>query len=120
MAVGRLDLHSHPAQRLGDALVGPHRQRLVADELEAAVLTGEQAAGEPQDGACVAAVDRRPRRTQAAQADALHANVVVAVVGHLDAAGAHDVDRRERVGGSPEAANAALPVCDRGEQYRPL
>ena len=43
----------------------------------------------------------------------LHPEVVVAVVRHLDAAGADDVDRRQRVGGAPEPADAALAVGDR-------
>ena len=69
-AVGRGDRRSHLGQRVDDP---PHRaagERLVAGELEAAVLEGEDPGDEAHERAGVAAVERCVGRAEAAQADA--------------------------------------------------
>src|SRR5207249_915407 len=104
VAVGGLDLRTHAPERLGDALVRAHRQRGVADQLEPAALPRQDPGEETEDGAGVPAVDRRRRRTQATQPGAVDADVVVAVVLDVDAAGADDFDRGEGVTGAAEAA----------------
>ena len=67
---------AHPAERLGDALHRPRRERRVADELEAARLAGEHArrAGASASRRCRSR--SRPRASQAPQADAVHAQRV--------------------------------------------
>ena len=57
-------------ERLGDPLHRARAERLVAGELEAALLAGEQAGQQAHQRAGVAAVDRRVRRAQPAQAGA--------------------------------------------------
>ncbi len=114
MAVGRLHLGPHPAQRRRDALHRPRRQRLVAGERELAVLPGEDAGTEAHERARVAAVDRAG--PQAAQADAPDDEVVVGDVLDLGAERAHRVDRRLRVARAAEAVHARLPLAERADQ----
>ncbi len=57
VAVRRLDVPAHPAQRIGDAFLRTGGERLVADELEGAFLPGEQARQQAHHRAGVAAID---------------------------------------------------------------
>ena len=61
LAVGALDARAHLGERVGDPVDRPAAERLVAVELEAALLAGEDAGEQPQRRARVAAVDRRVR-----------------------------------------------------------
>ena len=115
MPVGRLDLCAHPAQRLGDALHRAGRQRFIAGQREAAVLERQEPDDQARQRARVATVDRRG--LQAAQADAVH-HELVAVVVDLHAERAHRRERRQRVARASEAANDRLTVRDGAEQQR--
>ena len=120
MPVRRLHTGAHLPERLGDPLLRPARERLVADELESPVLAGENSGGKPHDRPRVAEVERPVRRTQPAQADAADANRLGAVVVDLRPELPHDRERRLRVRRAPEAVDPALPVRDRTEQHRAL
>ena len=120
MPVGRLHAGAHLPQRLGDPLLGPARERLVADELEAPLLAGEDPGRKPQDRPGIAEVERDVRRPQPAQADAADANRLGAVVVDLGPELPDDRERRLRVRRAPEAVDPALPVRDRAEQHRAL
>ena len=60
-AVRRLDARAHPLQRLGDAVHRSRAKRLVAGELEASFLSGEDSGEQPHERARVAGVDRSVR-----------------------------------------------------------
>ena len=118
MAVGRLDVRAHPAQRLGDPLHRPARERLVADELEAALLAGEDAREQAHERAGVAAVDRLVGRPQPAQADAVDADVSTSSSStstpSARTAAIADSVSPER----PKPRITRLAVRDRAEQHR--
>ena len=116
VAFGRLDGRAHPTQRLGDALHRAPGQRLVADELEPALLAGDEAGEQAHERARVAAVDRRVGRAQPAEPDAAHAHDVVAVFDDLDPERANRRDGRLRVGGAPEAGDQRLPLAHRPDE----
>ncbi len=119
-AAGRLDGGAHRAQRLGDALHRPRPERLVAGELEAAVLAGEDAREQARERAGVRAVDRPVRGAQPAQPDALDAELVVRGLLDHDAERAHCAERRLGVGRAPEAADAGLALRESAEQDGPV
>jgi hypothetical protein len=113
--VRRLDTRAHLAQRLGDAFLGTARERLVADELEAALLAGEDPRSQPHHRPRVAEVERPVRLAQAAQSESPDANRLPGLL-HLRAEVAYDRDRRVGVSGATEALDQALAVRDRAEQ----
>ena len=105
-------------ERLGDALHRPGRERLVTGQREGAVLEREQADDQPRQRAGVAAVDRRG--LQAAQADAVH-DELVAVVVDLGAERAHGARASTEVSPErPKPRTTRLAVRDRAEQQRPV
>ncbi len=116
MAFGRRDRSPHPPQRLGYALHRPRRERLVADELEPALLSGDEPGEESHERARVAAVDRRVRRTQPAETDAVDAKSVDVVLDHLDSERTDGRDRRLRVRRATEARDARLPLADGADE----
>ncbi len=118
--VGRLHAGAHLPQRLGDPLLGPARERLVADELESPLLAGQDPGGEPHNRPGVAEVERGIRRAQPVQADPADENRLRAVVVDLGPELPDDRERRLRVGSAPEAVDSALAVRDRAEQHRAL
>ena len=65
VAVGEREPRAHGFQRLANALHGPPRERLVADEREAPRLRREQAGNHAHRRAGVAAVERVRRRPHA-------------------------------------------------------
>jgi len=113
-ALVRLDFGAHQTERLLHAH-GPGGERLVADQLEPTVLTGQHPGCQTEDGAGVAAVERAVGLREAAQAAAGDPDDLVHDR-YLHAERAHDLDRRVRVGGVTEAAQLALPVGDRAEE----
>jgi hypothetical protein len=72
VTVGRLDLSTHPPERLGDALHRACRERCVADELEAPMLTRKDARDEPHEGSRVRAIETLGGLGDPSQADAAH------------------------------------------------
>src|SRR5581483_10833102 len=68
----------------------------------------------------VAAVDRPPRRAEAAQADPVDAERVVVELLHLDSERTDGGDRRLGVRRAAEAANERLALGDRAEQDGPV
>ena len=114
MAVGRLHLRAHAAQRRRDPLHRPRAQRLVAGERELAVLPREDAGEQAHQRPRVATVDRAG--AQAAQAGAVHDELVVGDVLDLDAERPHRVDGRLRVAGAAEAVHARLALAERADQ----
>ena len=95
---------AHAAERLGDPLHRPPRERLVARQLEApAVLAREDPGDEADERAGVRAVDRAPRRMQPAEPLAEDAQGLGAVLVDVDPERAHRPDRRLGVGGAAEA-----------------
>ena len=120
MAVGRLDPRAHPAERLGDALHRARRERLVADELEAPALAGEDPREQPHQRARVPAVDRRVRLAQAAQADAVDGERVDVLLDDLGAERAHRRDGRLGVRGATEAGDLGRAVADRADHDRAM
>ena len=114
VTVGRLDARAHAAERLGDPAHRPQGQRLVARELEASLLPGDDPGQQAEQCAGVAGGDRP--RLQAAQSDTVDDELVVGDVVDLDAERAHGVDRRLGVGRAAEAEHARLPLADRAEQ----
>jgi hypothetical protein len=119
VAVGRLDPSAHLAQRPRDPLERAARERLVADELEPAVLTGEDPGQEPHQRSGVPAVDRTLRWAQPPQAGAGHPHELAL---ELDARPerSDSVGRRVRVRGGPEPGHRALPLGDRGDEESPV
>ena len=91
--------------------IGRAGQRLVADELEPALLACDEAGEQAHERARVAAVDRRVGRAQPAEPDAAHAHDVVAVLDDLDAERANRRDGRLRVGGAAEAGDQRLSLA---------
>ena len=79
-------------------------------------LPGDDPRQQPEQRAGVRAVDRRIRRAQAPQPDAVHAQLLVAELLDLDAERAHRVDGRHRVGGAPESLHVRLPLAEPAEQ----
>ena len=116
VALGRFDARAHLAQRHGDPLLRPRRERLVADERELALLAGEDARDEAHQRAGVAAVERLGGRDEPAQPAPVHPHDVVGDVDDLDTELTRDGDRRLRVGGATEAADLGFAVGDRAEQ----
>ncbi len=117
MTIRRLDLRAHRPERLGDPLHRPRAERFVADELEAALLPGQDSGEEPHQRARVAAVERACGLCDSTRADALDANPV-AVHLHPTSERAYGGSRRERVLGGPEPVHVALAVGNRSEQER--
>ena len=102
VALGRLDVRAHAPERLRDALHGTGRERVVADELEAALLRGEDPREQAHERPRVRAVDRRLGRTEAAQPHAADSQDVVTLVDDVHAERPHRRDRRLRVGRAAE------------------
>ena len=95
----------HRAQRLGDPLHRAARQRLVADELERALLAGEDARAQPHERARVPAVERAGGLPEPAQARAVDAHRSPST--STPAPSARDRGRgRERVAWRPEAVGS--------------
>ena len=115
-AVRRLDVRSHSLQGFGDTVHGTGAERLVAGELEAPFLSGEDPGEKPHQRARVAGVDRGIRLLQSAEPDAVDDELVVREVVYLDAERADGVDRRLRVGGASEAAHVRLAVGQRADE----
>ena len=111
--------HAHQPERLGDPVERPPGERLVADQLEAARLAGEDAREQPDQGARVAAVDRAVWLVQGAQAAARDPQHV-AVVGDGYAEAPHGGGRREGVLRAPEASDLALSAGNRREEQRAM
>jgi hypothetical protein len=84
LAAGGLDARTHLGERFGDPIHRTPPERVVACQLEAPLLPGEEAGEETQGRAGVAAVDRAWRLAQAAKANSVDANRVhvVLVDGH--------------------------------------
>ena len=115
-AVVRLDARAHLRQRLDDPTHRPRAKRLVAGQLEAAALAGEQAGEETEQRARVRAVDRLRRRLEAAEPDAADAERVDVVLGDLGSERADGANRRLGVPRAPEAAHRRLALADPAEQ----
>ena len=113
MAVERLDARAHAPQRLGDALHRATRQRRVADELEPAVLPGEETGQEPHQRSRVPAVDGRSGLDEAAEADPVHGQRVDVVLVHLDSESPDRGDRRLGVGRAAEPGDPRLALAQR-------
>ena len=115
-AVRRLDARAHSLQRFGDTVHRSCAERLVAGELEAPFLPGEDSREEPHQRARVAGVDGGIRLLQSAEPDAVDDELVVREVVYLDAERADGVDRRLRVGGASEAAHVRLALGERPDE----
>ena len=76
-AVRRLDVRSHPRQRLGDAVHRTRGQRLVPGELVPTLLAGEDPGEEPHERAGVPAVDGRGQTPERGQTPAFQDELVV-------------------------------------------
>ena len=108
-AVRGLDLRAHLGERGGDPVDRPAAKRVVAGQLEAAGLPREQAGEQAQRRPRVAAVDRRVRLAQAAEAGAFDANRVDVVLVDGDPERADGSDGRLGVRRTPEPAHERLP-----------
>jgi hypothetical protein len=117
VTVLRLHLSAHLGEWLGDPPEGSARERLVADEFEPPLLPDEQPGQEPHHRAGVPAVDWDTWGLKPAEAHPAHAHCLPF---HLDLhpERAHPGGGRERVGGSAEAREEALPVRNGAEQER--
>ena len=115
-AVRRLHGRGHQPQRLGDPLHRPRAERLVAGELEPALLPGEQAGKQAHQRARVAAVERLLRRCQAAQAAAEDAQRLGVGLVDADAEIADRLDRRLGVLGPAEAGDTRLALSHRRQE----
>jgi hypothetical protein len=115
--VRRLDPRAHGAQGLRDPLHRPPRERLVADELEAPVLPGEDSRQEAHERSRVAAVERAGGLSQPAQARAADPHAL-AVDLDFRSERPHGGRGRERVLRGPEPVDLALAVGDRAEHER--
>ena len=113
-ALVRLHARAHLPQRLVDAHRA-RRERLVADELEAAVLSRQDPAEQAEHGAGVAAIDRSCRRNQPAQAAPPDPDGSLLRLAHFGAERAHRLERRVGVRGVAEVPKLALAVRDRRE-----
>ena len=115
----RLDARTHPPQRLVDPN-RPRGKRLVADELEAAVLAGEDPAEQAKHRAGVAAVDRSLGRDESAQPAASDPDRSRLWLAHLHSERTQGLESRVRVRSVTEASQLALAVCDRRQQRAAL
>ena len=115
MAVGRLDARAHPAQRLVDP-DRPRRQGLVARQLEAALLAGEDTAQQAEHGAGVPAVDRLSWCDELSESAAGDSHGGLVGLADLDPEGADGIERRIGICGVAEAAEIAHAVGDRRQQ----
>ena len=113
-----LDVRSHLGERLGDAIDGPPSKRVVAGQLEATLLPGEDPGKQSQRRAGVSAVDRLRRFAQSAQAGALDPQHIDLVVVDGDAERADGRDRGFGVCRAAEALDPRLSVGDRTDQHR--
>ena len=120
VAVRRLDRAAHPAERLGDAFHRPSGERRVADELEPALLAGEDAGEQAHERARVPAVDRRGRRAQPVRPDTCNTQRVDVLLHDVDPERADRGDRRLRVGRASEPRDPRLAVTDGGDQDGPM
>jgi hypothetical protein len=68
-AARSVDASTHPGQGIDDTAHRPPRQRFIADQCRAEMLTSQKSGQQPHAGTGVAAVDRLLRRAQAVQAD---------------------------------------------------
>ncbi len=117
--VRRLELRTHPAERVGDPSHRAPRERLVAGQLERlAYLSGQDPGDQAHERACVRAVDRPPGPAEAAQALAEDAQRAGPVLVDLHAERPHRGDRRLGVGRAAEPRDARLAVADRADQHR--
>ena len=89
----------------------------VAGELETAALSGEDAGEQPHQRARVAATDWSVGRRQPTQPDAVHHELVVGGLVHLDAEAADGGDRRLGVGRAPESLHVRLVLAERTDQH---
>src|SRR5213078_3993227 len=93
-------------------------ERFVAPELEATLLAGEDPGEQTHERAGVSAIDCCGLTRESGQTPALHDKLVFRDVVHFDAERAHGVDRRLRVAGAAEAADACLAFAERADQHR--
>jgi hypothetical protein len=117
--VRRLHACPHPLQGLGNPLEWTPAERLVPDQLEPSLLTGQDAREEPHQRPRVLAIDRAAGRPQSAQArprDARSRPVQL----DLGAERSHGGDGRQDVVGETNAANGALSVGDGCQQERAM
>jgi hypothetical protein len=112
VAVLRLDVCAHAAQRRCDAFHRARRERAVADQRELAVLEREEAGDEARERACVAAVELRAAK--ASEADTVDGDRLCVV--YLRAERAHGRQRRLGVVRTAEAADPRLAVGDRADE----
>jgi len=118
VAFRRHDVRAHPAQRLGDAFHRARAQRLVARQLEAAGLAGDDPGEQPHQRPGVGTVDGP--RAEPTQSRAVDEELVVRDLIDAHAERTRGRDGRLGVGRAPEAAHAGLPVADRAEEHRPV
>ena len=118
VAVGGLEPCAHGAQRLGDPLHGPARQRGIADQRRIKALPGQQAHRQAHRRAGVAHVERGVGRLQPPQSHALQADPPGARRLDRDTHRPHRVQRRQAVGARQEALDFGDPVGDATEHHR--
>jgi hypothetical protein len=118
LAAGGLDTRTHLGERFSDPIHRTPPERVVACQLEAPLLPGEEAGEETQGRAGVAAVDWARRLAQAAKANSVDANRVhvFLVDGHAESPDCGD--RRLGVGRAPEAADGRLALANGADHHR--
>ena len=98
----------------------PGAQGLVTRQLEAAGPARQDSGEEAHQRAGVAAVDDwglTPAGVRPQQFGAVHHELVLGELVHLDAEGAHGGDRRLGVRRAPESVHVRLAVAERTDQH---
>src|SRR5262249_10350087 len=115
----RRDARAHPVQRLGDAVHRAGTQRLVARELEASALAGQDAGQQSHQRSRVAAVDNFWGLTpKGGQTPAFDDELVILDVIDINPERSDRLHCRLRVAGTAEAAHARLAFAERADQHR--